>query len=86
MKDKSNLKAIRKGCLLLHITTLAVAFAAIGVMSVKTEAKLNNIKVSAPSGKTVRGAKGKKVKLKTIVKKLKNKKDIYKSNNLVWLS
>lgn len=74
MKIKKNLGQV--------ITTLAMTLAITGVMSMKTEAKsLNNIKLTAPSGKIVKVAKGKKVKLKTIVKKLKNKKVTYKSNN-----
>lgn len=52
-----------------------------GAMSIKAEAKTNNIMVSAPSGKIVRVAKGKKVKLKIVVKKLKDKKVTFKSNN-----
>lgn len=63
------------------VATLAVALTAMGAMSTKAEAKLNNIKVSAPSGKTVKVAMGKKVKLKVTVKKLKNKKVSFKSNN-----
>ncbi|SKA69413.1 Ig-like domain (group 2) [Eubacterium uniforme] len=74
MKRKKNLGRV--------ITTLAMALAITGVISMKAEAKsLNNIKLMAPSGKTVKVAKGKKVKLKTIVKKLKNKKVSFKSGN-----
>ena len=63
------------------ITTLAVALTITGAMSIKAEAKLNNIKVTSPSGKTVKVAMGKKVKLKAVVKKLKNKKVSFKSSN-----
>lgn len=61
--------------------TFAMACAVVGLSSGKVEAKSNSIKVTAPSGKTVKVAKGKKVKLQTKIKKLKNKKIIYKSKN-----
>ena len=60
---------------------LVMMLAMVGAFSTKAEAKVEKIKVTAPSGKTVRVAKGKKVKLKTTVKKLKNKKVKFKSNN-----
>lgn len=50
-------------------------------MSIKAEAKVNDIKISAPSGRIVGVAKGKKVKLKTVVRKHKNKNVKFKSNN-----
>lgn len=63
------------------LVTFSMMFVMAGAFSTKTEAKVEKIKVTAPSGKTVRVAKGKKVKLKTTVKKLKNKKVKFKSNN-----
>ena len=63
------------------LVTLSMMLVMAGAFTTKAEAKLNKIKVTSPSGKTVRVAKGKKVKLKTTVKKLKNKKVKFKSNN-----
>ena len=63
------------------LVTLSMMLVMAGAFTTKVEAKLNKIKVTAPSGKTVRVAKGKKVKLKTTVKKLKNKNVKFKSNN-----
>lgn len=63
------------------LVALTLTLATTGAFTTKAEAKLNKIKVTSPSGKTVRVAKGKKVKLKTTVKKLKNKKVKFKSNN-----
>ena len=63
------------------LVALTLTLATTGAFTTKAEAKLNKIKVTSPSGKTVRVAKGKKVKLKTTVKKLKNKKVKFKSKN-----
>ena len=63
------------------LVALTLTLAATGAFTTKAEAKVDKIKVTAPSGKTVRVAKGKKVKLKTTVKKLKNKNVKFKSNN-----
>ena len=63
------------------LVALTLTLVTTGVFTTKAEAKLNKIKVTSPSGKTVRVAKGKKVKLKTTVKKLKNKKVKFKSKN-----
>ena len=63
------------------LVALTLTLAATGAFTTKAEAKVEKIKVTAPSGKTVRVAKGKKVKLKTTIKKLKNKKVKFKSNN-----
>ena len=63
------------------IMTLVMALMCTGIFTVRAEAKTGRIKVNSPSGKTVKVAKGKKVKLKVKVKKLKNKKVTYKSSN-----
>ena len=62
------------------IMVFAMSLFMAGATSMNAEAK-TNIKVTAPSGNTVKVAKGKKVKLKTKVTKLKNKKVAYKSAN-----
>lgn len=61
------------------IMMLAMSLICVSAFTMHVEAKSGSIKVTAPSGKTVKVAKGKKVKLKTKVKKLKNKKVTYKS-------
>ena len=63
------------------LVALTLTLATTGAFTTKAEAKLNKIKVTSPSGKTVRVAKGKKVKLKTTIKILKNKKVKFKSKN-----
>ena len=71
----------KNGCLKKTIMTFAMALMFTGLVSTKAEAKTGGIKVTAPSGKTVKVAKGKKVKLKTKVTKLKDKKVSYKVAN-----
>ena len=63
------------------IICLVMALMVTTVVTKRVSAKTENIKVTAPSGKTVKVAKGKKVTLKTVVKKLKDKKVTYKSSN-----
>ena len=63
------------------IVIFAMSLMLTGLVSTKAEAKTGGIKVTAPSGKTVKVAKGKKVKLKTKVTKLKDKKVSYKVAN-----
>lgn len=63
------------------IVIFAMSLMFTGLVSTKAEAKTGGIKVTAPSGKTVKVAKGKKVKLKTKVTKLKGKKVSYKVAN-----
>lgn len=57
-----------------------MAFIFLGLLTTKADAK-TNIKVTAPSGKVVKVARNKKIKLKTYVKGLKDKEVTYKSNN-----
>ena len=66
-----------KRIVLMLVTSMMCA----GTFSVHAQAKSNNIKVTAPSGKIVKVAKGKKVKLKTKISNLKNKKVVFKSAN-----
>ena len=69
------IKSINK-YMVMSVASLAFA----GILSSMTYAK-PNIKISSPSGKVVRVAKGKKVKLKAIVEQLKDKKVSFKTNN-----
>ena len=69
------IKSINK-YMVMSVASLAFA----GILSSMTYAK-PNIKISSPSGKVVRVAKGKKVKLKAIVKQLKDKKVSFKTIN-----
>ena len=62
------------------LITLVMALIVTGLLSTKANAK-TNIKVTAPSGKILRVARNKKVKLKTIVKGLADKKVTYKSED-----
>ena len=62
------------------MAAFAMALILTGMLTVTANAK-SNIKVTAPSGKVIEIAKNKKVKLKTVVKKLKDKSVTYKSAN-----
>lgn len=62
------------------LITLVMTLIVTGLLSTKANAK-TNIKVTAPSGKILRVARNKKVKLKTIVKGLADKKVTYKSED-----